>query len=128
MNEETFTTPIEGDVTVHRVAATEIAADLGNRLGGSMVMVGAYAGVTRLVGIDSLVAAMRAIRPVPCSTPSERVRAARGWDLLPTARSGVGVRRRSGRVSESQTRGTVTIATERCKGCELCIPRARPTC
>jgi 2-oxoglutarate ferredoxin oxidoreductase subunit delta len=25
-----------------------------------------------------------------------------------------------------ETRGTVTIATERCKGCELCIPACPP--
>lgn len=25
-----------------------------------------------------------------------------------------------------ETRGTVTIATERCKGCELCIPACKP--
>jgi 2-oxoglutarate ferredoxin oxidoreductase subunit delta len=25
-----------------------------------------------------------------------------------------------------QSRGTVTIATERCKGCELCIPACKP--
>jgi 2-oxoglutarate ferredoxin oxidoreductase subunit gamma len=85
VNDETFTTPIEGDVTVHRVAATEIAADLGNRLGGAMVMVGAYAGVTGLVGIDSLVAAMRASIPsyrVQHAEANERALRA-GWELLP---------------------------------------------
>ena len=25
-----------------------------------------------------------------------------------------------------ESRGTVTIATERCKGCELCIPACKP--
>jgi len=85
VNDETFTTRIEDDVTVHRVAATEIAADLGNRLGGAMVMVGAYAGVTGLVGIDSLVAAMRASIPsyrVQHAEANERALRA-GWGLLP---------------------------------------------
>lgn len=29
-------------------------------------------------------------------------------------------------MTEIETRGTVTIATERCKGCELCIPACKP--
>ncbi len=29
-------------------------------------------------------------------------------------------------MSEILSRGTVTIDTERCKGCELCIPACRP--
>jgi 2-oxoglutarate ferredoxin oxidoreductase subunit delta len=29
-------------------------------------------------------------------------------------------------VSVVRTRGTVTIAAERCKGCELCVPACRP--
>jgi Pyruvate/2-oxoacid:ferredoxin oxidoreductase gamma subunit len=85
VNDETFTTPIDGDIIVHRVAATELAADLGNRLGGSMVMVGAYAGVTGLVGIESLVAAMRESIPsyrVQHADANERALRA-GWELLP---------------------------------------------
>ena len=42
-----------------RVAATDIAAELGNELGGSMVMAGAYVGITGLVGLDATVEAMR---------------------------------------------------------------------
>jgi Pyruvate/2-oxoacid:ferredoxin oxidoreductase gamma subunit len=85
VNDETFTTRVDGDVIVHRVAATEIAADLGNRLGGGMVMVGAYAGVTGLVDVDSLVAAMRASIPsyrVQHAEDNERALRA-GWELLP---------------------------------------------
>lgn len=29
-------------------------------------------------------------------------------------------------MTETTSRGTVTIATERCKGCELCIPACKP--
>jgi len=85
VNEETFAMPITGDVVVHRVSATEVAADLGNRLGGSMVMIGAYAGVTGLVAIDSLVAAMRASIPsyrVQHADANERALRA-GYELLP---------------------------------------------
>jgi Pyruvate/2-oxoacid:ferredoxin oxidoreductase gamma subunit len=89
VNEETFTTPVGPSLTVHRVAATEIAAELGNLLGGSMVMVGAYAGVTGLVGIDALVDAMRASIPpyrVQHADANERALRA-GWDLLPRGTS-----------------------------------------
>ena len=85
VNDETFTAEIDADVTVHRVAATELAAELGNRLGGSMVMAGAYAGVTGIVDVDSLVAAMRASIPsyrVQHADSNERALRA-GWDLLP---------------------------------------------
>ena len=44
---------------VHRVDATGIATELGHPLGGSMVMAGAYAGLTAIVGADALVEAMR---------------------------------------------------------------------
>ena len=33
---------------------------------------------------------------------------------------------RARRVSAVESRGTVTIAVERCKGCELCIPACPP--
>jgi len=53
-------TPLEGErYRVFRVPATDVAAGLGNELGGSMVMVGAYVGVTGLVGLDATVEAMR---------------------------------------------------------------------
>jgi Pyruvate/2-oxoacid:ferredoxin oxidoreductase gamma subunit len=60
VNEATFDTPLdEGRYRVLRVRATDIAVELGNELGGSMVMVGAYVGVTGLVGLDATVEAMR---------------------------------------------------------------------
>jgi 2-oxoglutarate ferredoxin oxidoreductase subunit gamma len=44
---------------VFRVPATDIAIELGNELVGSMVMTGAYVGITGLVGLDAIVDAMR---------------------------------------------------------------------
>jgi len=60
VNEATFETPLDEDrYRVFRVRATNIAAELGNELGGSMVMVGAYVGVTGLVTLNSAVEAMQ---------------------------------------------------------------------
>ncbi|MEE9607895.1 MAG: 2-oxoacid:acceptor oxidoreductase family protein [Myxococcota bacterium] len=57
-------TLFEGEVdgSTHRVIevpATQLAADLGSPLTASMVMIGAYAGATGLVGLNSLVEAMK---------------------------------------------------------------------
>ena len=60
VNEATFGTALDGDaLNVFRVPATDVAGSLGNELGGSMVMVGAYIGVTGLVGVDAIVEGMR---------------------------------------------------------------------
>jgi 2-oxoglutarate ferredoxin oxidoreductase subunit gamma len=60
VNEATFETALDEDaLNVFRVPATEVAASLGNELGGSMVMVGAYVGLTGLVGVDAVVEGMR---------------------------------------------------------------------
>jgi Pyruvate/2-oxoacid:ferredoxin oxidoreductase gamma subunit len=51
----------EVDRTAHRVfevAATERATELGSALAGSLVLAGAFAALTGLVGVDSLVSAM----------------------------------------------------------------------
>jgi Pyruvate/2-oxoacid:ferredoxin oxidoreductase gamma subunit len=87
VNDATFTHDVAAPVTVHRVRATDVATELGNPLGGSMVMLGAYAAITAIVGVDTLVAAMRASIP-PYRTQhieaNERsIRA--GADLLPSA-------------------------------------------
>jgi Pyruvate/2-oxoacid:ferredoxin oxidoreductase gamma subunit len=64
VNDATFEAPLDDErYRVFRVRATDIAAELGNELGGSMVMVGAYAGITGLVEVDSAVEAMR--RSIP---------------------------------------------------------------
>src|SRR5690348_556278 len=85
VNNATFTSEITAPVTVLRVPATNVAADLGNPLGGSMVMLAAYAAITGVVERDSLIAGMRESIP-PYRTQhieaNERAIAA-GWDLLP---------------------------------------------
>ena len=42
VNDTTFTAEIRDDVVVHRVPATTVATELGNPLGGSMVMLAAF--------------------------------------------------------------------------------------
>jgi len=59
VNDATFETALGDRYRVVRVPASEIAAELGNDLGASMVMVGAFAGLTGLVGIDAAVEGMR---------------------------------------------------------------------
>ena len=85
VNDATFTTEIEAPVTVIRVPATNVATDLENPMGGAMVMLGAYAGTTGIVGLTSLIEAMRESIP-PYRTQhieaNERVLRA-GFDLLP---------------------------------------------
>ena len=52
------TVPAPADVTVVPLAATTLAADIGNVMTASIVMIGAYAAVTALVTLDALVAAI----------------------------------------------------------------------
>lgn len=60
VNDATFETPLDTDrFQVLRVAGTDLAAEMGNELGGSLVMVGAYLATTGLVGMDAAVEAMR---------------------------------------------------------------------
>jgi Pyruvate/2-oxoacid:ferredoxin oxidoreductase gamma subunit len=63
VNDATFSATVRDDIAVHRVRATELATEAGNPLGGAMVMIGAYGALTGLVGLDALVAAMRASIP-----------------------------------------------------------------
>jgi Pyruvate/2-oxoacid:ferredoxin oxidoreductase gamma subunit len=67
VNDATFRRDIATDATVVRVRATDVATELGNALGGSMVIAGAYCSLTGAVGLDALIAAMRE------SIPSYRV-------------------------------------------------------
>ena len=85
VNDATFTTEIKAPVTVIRVAATNVATDLGNPLGGAMVMLGAYAGTTGIVTLDALIEAMReSIPPYRTQHIEANEKALRaGWDLLP---------------------------------------------
>ena len=68
-----------------RVAATNVATDLGNPLGGAMVMLGAYSATTGMVGLDALIEAMRdSIPPYRTQHIEANERALRaGWELLP---------------------------------------------
>jgi Pyruvate/2-oxoacid:ferredoxin oxidoreductase gamma subunit len=61
LNSTLFEAPVERErFRVFDLPVTEIAAtELGNLLVASMVMTGAYVGITGLVSIDSAVAAMR---------------------------------------------------------------------
>lgn len=60
VNDATFLTDLdETRFQILRVAATDIATTLGNELGGSMVMVGAYLAATGLVGLDAAIEGMR---------------------------------------------------------------------
>jgi Pyruvate/2-oxoacid:ferredoxin oxidoreductase gamma subunit len=60
VNDATFETALDEDrYRVVRVPATDMADDLGNPLGGSMVMAGAYAAHSELVGLDALLDGMR---------------------------------------------------------------------
>jgi Pyruvate/2-oxoacid:ferredoxin oxidoreductase gamma subunit len=63
VNDATFTSAVRTDVTVRRVPATTIAADLGTPLSGALVMLAAFCTLTALVTTESLVAAMRASIP-----------------------------------------------------------------
>ena len=85
VNAATFTTEIHAPVKVLRVPATNVATDLGNPLGGAMVMLGAYGGLTGIVALDSLIEAMReSIPPYRTQHIEANERALRaGWDLLP---------------------------------------------
>jgi Pyruvate/2-oxoacid:ferredoxin oxidoreductase gamma subunit len=85
VNDATFTSDVRGDVTVHRVPATTIATDLGNPVGGSLVMLSAFAATTGIVGRDALLDAMRASIP---SYRTQHIAANEaaidaGWGLVP---------------------------------------------
>jgi Pyruvate/2-oxoacid:ferredoxin oxidoreductase gamma subunit len=60
VNDATFSAALdEGRYAAYRFRAGELAAAAGNELAASMVLLGAYAGLTGLVGFDALVGGMR---------------------------------------------------------------------
>lgn len=63
VNDATFESPLDDRYRVVRVPATEIAAEIGNELGASMVMVGAFVGITGIIGLDAAIEGMR--RSIP---------------------------------------------------------------
>jgi Pyruvate/2-oxoacid:ferredoxin oxidoreductase gamma subunit len=59
VNDTTFATPLDEDrYHTFRVRGSELAAEVGNELSASMVVLGAAVAITGLVGLDGLVAAM----------------------------------------------------------------------
>jgi Pyruvate/2-oxoacid:ferredoxin oxidoreductase gamma subunit len=59
VNDTTFATPLDEDrYHAFRVRGTELAAEVGNELSASMVVLGAAVAITGLVGLDRVVAAM----------------------------------------------------------------------
>jgi Pyruvate/2-oxoacid:ferredoxin oxidoreductase gamma subunit len=84
-NSSTFETAIDRDrYRVFDVAATEIALGMGNEMMGSMVMVGAFAGITGLIDVDSAVEGMRQSVPPHRTQHIERNEAAirAGFDTV----------------------------------------------
>ena len=85
VNDSTFAHEITAPVTVYRIGATELAAELANPLGGAMVMVGAYCGLTGLVSLDALVQAMGesvpSYRQQHVDANERTIRA--GWESVP---------------------------------------------
>jgi Pyruvate/2-oxoacid:ferredoxin oxidoreductase gamma subunit len=63
-NSTLFDAPVDRDAhRVFDVPATEIASRIHSAMGASMVAIGAYAKLTAIVGLDSLVDAMRSSLP-----------------------------------------------------------------
>jgi Pyruvate/2-oxoacid:ferredoxin oxidoreductase gamma subunit len=59
VNDTTFATVLDEDrYHAFRVRGSELAAEVGNELSASMVVLGAAVAITGLVGLDTLVAAM----------------------------------------------------------------------
>lgn len=54
VNDSTFTADVAAPVTLVRLPATELAAEVGNPMGGTLVMVGAHSACTGLVTLDAL--------------------------------------------------------------------------
>ena len=87
VNAPVFEAPLDREAQrVFEVPATRIAAELGNPMGASLVLLAAFCSLTQIVKLDALIEAMRA------SVPSYRqqhvesnVRALRtGWEILPS--------------------------------------------
>ena len=84
VNDATFEHEITAPVTVRRIPATDLATELGSPLSGSMVIVGAYAALTGIVGFDALVEGTRqSIPPYRTQHIAANERALRaGWESV----------------------------------------------
>ena len=59
LNAEFASTPVDRDrLRVIEIPAPDIAESIGNRMAASMVMIGAYAGATGIVGVEALAGAV----------------------------------------------------------------------
>ncbi len=88
VNDATFETELdESRYRVLRVPATDLADELGNPLGGSMVMAGAYAAKSGLVGLDALLDGMREsippYRQQHIAANETAIRTGHAWGLAP---------------------------------------------
>ena len=60
VNSTVFEGALDGEeIRLFEVPATKLATDIGNPLGAAMILIAAYANLTGLLGIESLVEAMR---------------------------------------------------------------------
>jgi Pyruvate/2-oxoacid:ferredoxin oxidoreductase gamma subunit len=87
VNSPIFEAPLDREAQrVFDVPATRIAAELGNPMGASLVLLAAFCNLTAIVKLDALVEAMRAEVPSYRQQHVEgNARAlAAGWDLLPS--------------------------------------------
>jgi Pyruvate/2-oxoacid:ferredoxin oxidoreductase gamma subunit len=87
VNAPIFEAPLDRQAQrVFEVQATRIAAELGNPMGASLVLLAAFCNLTQIVKLDALIEAMRA------SVPSYRQQHVEGnakvlragWELLPS--------------------------------------------
>ena len=62
-NASLFKEPLDGAHRVFDVEATERASELGSPVAGAMVLIGAFARITGIVGLESLLSAMRECVP-----------------------------------------------------------------
>jgi Pyruvate/2-oxoacid:ferredoxin oxidoreductase gamma subunit len=60
VNDSTFHASLaDVDGEIRRIRASELAAEVGNELAASMVILGAFVGLTGIVGVDALLGGMR---------------------------------------------------------------------
>lgn len=87
VNAPIFEAPLDRQAQrVFEVPATRVAAELGNPMGASLVLLAAFCGLTQLVKLDALIEAMRAeVPPYRQQHVEGNARALRtGWDMLPS--------------------------------------------
>jgi Pyruvate/2-oxoacid:ferredoxin oxidoreductase gamma subunit len=87
VNAPIFEAPLDREAQrVFEVPATRVAAELGNPMGASLVLLSAFCSLTQMVKLDALVEAMRAeVPPYRQQHVEGNARALRaGWDILPS--------------------------------------------